>query len=157
MLLKLTFQNPSESSSIATSLLINLKFSCCSSPMCLHSLYNAFILFQIKTKCRSKRNGIAANIRNAMFATFGDEKLERVDSSISSIKLAEWKMSEKTRVAYNEIFNNYELLTRIGFNVFKQYKEKELSTIHCAYILSICDILLNPKSSGIKCNDKSVV
>ena len=91
-----------------------------------------------------------------MFAAFRDEKLERVDSSTSSIKLAEWKTSAKTRVAYNEIFTNHELLTRIGFNVFKQYKEKELPTMHCAYIFSICDILLNPKSSGIKCNDKSV-
>ena len=91
-----------------------------------------------------------------MFAAFVDEKLERVDSSTSSIKLAKWKTSAKTHVAYNEIFTNYELLTRIGFNVFKQYKEKELPTMHCAYILSICDILLNPKSSGIKCNDKSV-
>jgi len=91
-----------------------------------------------------------------MFAAFGDEKLERVDSSTSSIKLAEWKTSAKTCVAYNEIFTNHELLTRIGFNIFKQYKEKELSTMHCAYILSICNILLNPKSSGIKCNDKSV-
>src|SRR5437764_8494777 len=41
--------------------------------------------------------------------------------------------------------------------VFKQYKGKELPTMHCAFVLSICDILLNPKSSGIKCNDKSVV
>src|ERR1043166_8944903 len=84
-----------------------------------------------------------------MFAAFGDKKVERVDSSTSSIKLAEWKASEKTRLAYNEIFTNHELLTRIGFNVFKQYKEKELPMMHCAYILSICDILLNPKSSGI--------
>ena len=86
-----------------------------------------------------------------MFAAFGDEKLERVDSSTSSIKLAEWKTSAKIHVAYNEIFTNHELLTRIGFNVFKQYKEKELPMMHYAYILSICDILLNPKS------DKSVV
>ena len=91
-----------------------------------------------------------------MFVAFGDEKLERIDSSTSSIKLAEWKTSAKTRVAYNEIFTNHELLTRIGFNVFKQYKEKELPTMHCAYILSICNILLNPKSSGINCNNKSV-
>ena len=90
-----------------------------------------------------------------MFAAFRDEKLEHVDSSTFSIKLAEWKTSAKTRVAYNEIFTNHELLTRIGFNVFK-HKEKELPTMHCAYILSICDILLNPKNSGIKCNDKSV-
>ena len=91
-----------------------------------------------------------------MFAAFGNEKLEHVDSSTFSIKLAEWKTSAKIRVAYNEIFTNHELLTRIGFNVFKQYKEKELPTIHCAYILSIYNILLNPKSSGIKCNNKSV-
>ena len=124
--------------------------------MIIEGMLIFFFCLKIKTKCRSKRNDIAANIRNAMFAAFGDEKLERVDSSTSSIKLAEWKTSEKTRLAYGEIFNNHELLTRIGFNVFKQYKKKELPTMHCAYILSICDILLNPKSSGIKCNDKSV-
>lgn len=92
-----------------------------------------------------------------MFAAFGEERLERVDSTTSSVKLAEWKMSEKTRAAYNEIFTNHDLLVKIGYNVFKQYKEKHLPTMHCAYILSICDILLNPKSSGIKCNDKSVI
>src|ERR1051325_11046103 len=125
--------------------------------MIIEGMLIFFFYLKIKTKCRSKRNDIAASIRNAMFAAFGDEKLERVDSSTSSIKLAEWKTSEKTRLAYGEIFTNHEFLIRIGFNIFKQYKEKELSTMHCAYILSICDILLNPKSSGIKCNDKSVV
>lgn len=92
-----------------------------------------------------------------MFAAFGEDRLERVDSTTSSVKLGQWKTSEKTRAAYNEIFSNQELLTKIGYNVFKQYRQKELPTMHCAYILSICDILLNPKSSGIKCNDKSVV
>ena len=57
--------------------------------------------------------------QTSMFAAFGNEKLERVDSSTSSIKLAEWKTSAKTRIAYNEIFTNHELLTRIGFNIFK--------------------------------------
>ena len=114
-----------------------------------------FFCFKIKAKCRSKRNDIAANIRNAMFAAFEEERLERVDSSTSLAKLADWKSSERTRAAYNEIFSNHDLFTKIGYSVFKQ-KEKELTTMHCAYILSICDILLNPKSSGIKCNDKSV-
>lgn len=92
-----------------------------------------------------------------MFATFGENRLDRVDNNTSSIKIAEWKQSEKTRVAYNEIFSNHELLSKIAHLVFKQSKEEKLSSMHCAYILSICDILLNPKSSGIKCNDKSVV
>jgi hypothetical protein len=91
-----------------------------------------------------------------MFAVFGEERLERVDSSTASLKLAEWKTSQKTRAAYDAIFTNHEMLSKISFSVFKQEKEKGLSTMHCAYILSICDILLNPKSSGIKCNDKSV-
>ena len=116
-----------------------------------------FFCFKVKAKCRSKRNDIAANIRNAMFAAFGDERLERVDSSTSPVKLAEWKASEKTRKAYDEIFANNELLTKIGYSVFKQNKEKGLTAMHCAYILSICDILLNPNGSGIKCNDKSVI
>ena len=92
-----------------------------------------------------------------MFAVFGEERLERVDSTTSPAKLAEWKSSEKTKRAYNELFTNQELLSKISYTVFKSYKEKELPTMHCAYVLSICDILLNPKSSGIKCNDRSVV
>jgi hypothetical protein len=92
-----------------------------------------------------------------LFAAFGEERLERVDSTTSLAKLAEWKSSEKTKRAYNELFTNQELLSKIGYTVFKTYKEEELPTMHCAYILSICDILLNPKSSGIKCNDRSVV
>jgi hypothetical protein len=92
-----------------------------------------------------------------MFAAFGEQRLDRVDSTTSPLKISEWKGSEKTRTAYEELFSNHELLTKIGHAVFKQYKEKELPIMHCAYVLSICDILLNPKSSGIKCNNKSVV
>ena len=92
-----------------------------------------------------------------MFSVFGEQRLEYVDNNTSSVKIAEWKTSEKTRAAYGELFSNHELLTKIGYTVFKQYKEKDLPTMHCVCILSICDILLNPKSLGIKCNDKSVV
>ena len=92
-----------------------------------------------------------------MFATFGDQRLDYVDGTTPSIKLVEWKTSEKTQAAYRALFSDHELLTKIGYTVFKGYKEKELPTMHCAYVLAICDILLNPKSSGIKCNDKSVV
>ena len=92
-----------------------------------------------------------------MFATFGEQRLDYVDGTTPSVKLAEWKTSEKTQAAYRELFNNHELLTKIGYAVFKGYKEKELPTMHCAFILSICNILLSPKSFGIKCNDKFVV
>jgi hypothetical protein len=91
-----------------------------------------------------------------MFAAFGQHRLDRVDNTTSPLKISEWKSSEKTQFAYSELFANHDLLTTIGHAVFKQYKEKELPSMHCAYILSICDILLNPKSSGIKCSDKSV-
>ena len=81
-----------------------------------------------------------------MFSVFGEQRLEYVDNNASSVKIAEWKTSEKTRAAYGELFSNHELLTKIGYTIFKQYKEKDLPTMHCAYVLSICDILLNPKS-----------
>ena len=112
---------------------------------------------QVKAKCRSKRNDFSASIRHAMFSVFGEQRLEYVDNNTSSIKLAEWKTSQKTKDAYDELFRNHDLLSKIGYTVFKQYKGKELPTMHCAYVLSICDIVLNPKSSGIKCNDHSVV
>ncbi|GBB95342.1 hypothetical protein RclHR1_25110002 [Rhizophagus clarus] len=91
-----------------------------------------------------------------MFATFGEDRLERIDNNTSPVKITEWKNSEKIKKAYEELFTNYELLSKIGYSIFRSHKEEELSTMHCAYILSICDILLNPKSSGIKCNDRSV-
>jgi len=81
-----------------------------------------------------------------------------VDNNASAAKIVEWKSSEKTKSAYNVLFTeNEKILTKIGYTVFKQYRNKELPTTHCAYIIAICDILLNPKSLGIKCSDKSVV
>ncbi|GET03194.1 hypothetical protein GLOIN_2v1870636 [Rhizophagus clarus] len=120
------------------------------------SLFGDKIFAEIKNKGRSKRNDIAAHIHNAMFATFGKDQLERIDNNTSPVKITEWKNSEKTKKAYEELFTNHELLSKIGYSVFRSHKEEELSTMHCAYILFICDILLNPKSSGIKCNDRSV-
>jgi hypothetical protein len=90
-----------------------------------------------------------------MFLNFGE--LERVDNNTSSAKLAEWKQSPKTRAAFNELFRNHNILTQMAISVFKLSKDKDLSLLHLAYVLSICDIVLNPKSAGIKCNDKSVL
>ena len=91
-----------------------------------------------------------------MFANFA-ERLDHIDNNASAAKIVEWKSSEKTKAAYKALFSESELLEKIGRAVFKEYKNKELPTTHCAYIIAICDILLNPKSPGIKCNDKSVV
>jgi len=115
-----------------------------------------FNIFQIRTKCRSKRNNIAASIRHAVFVNFG-ERLDYIDNNASAAKIVEWKSSEKTKGAYKALFSEGELLDTIGRAVFKQYRDKDLPTAHCAYIIAICDILLNPKSPRIKCNDKSVV
>jgi hypothetical protein len=117
---------------------------------------NSIDHFQIRTKCRSRRNDIAASIRSSIFAAFGEDRLERVDGNTASRRLAEWKVSEKTRNAHNELFSNKELLSNIGYSVFKQYRGTPLPAMHCAFVLAICDILLNPSSSGIKCNDRSV-
>lgn len=91
-----------------------------------------------------------------MFTAFG-ERLDYIDNNAAAVKIAEWKLHEKTKAAYEELFSDDELLSGIGYAVFKQYKGKEIPTMHCAYVLAICDIVLNPKSPGIKCNDKSVV
>ena len=55
-----------------------------------------------------------------MFAAFGDNRLDRVDSTTPALRLAEWKASEKTRKAYSELFSNHDLLSKIGYGVFKQ-------------------------------------
>jgi hypothetical protein len=79
-----------------------------------------------------------------------------VDNNTPSRHLVEWKTSEKTRAAYDSLFGNKEMLSNIGYATFKRYRGKSLPTMHCAYVMSICDILLSPYSSGIKCSDKSV-
>ena len=92
-----------------------------------------------------------------MFINFG-KKLNFIDNNATATKIVEWKSSKKTKAAYEALYTESELLANIGYLVFKQYnKNKELPTMHCAYIFAICDIVLNPKTHGIKCNDKSVV
>ncbi|POG60224.1 hypothetical protein GLOIN_2v1884474 [Rhizophagus irregularis DAOM 181602=DAOM 197198] len=91
------------------------------------SLFESKLLPEIKNKCQSKQNDLAANIRNTIFSNFGEQKLECVDSSASSKKVAEWK------------------------------KSSELPPEHWVYVLAICDIFLNSSSPGIKCNDKLVL
>src|SRR5271170_100356 len=95
-------------------------------------------------------------IWNAIFAVFGEDRLEKMDNNTPSRRLAEWKSSEKTCTAYDTLFGSEEMLTNIGYAAFKRYRDKSLLTMHCAYVMSICDILLSPYSSGIKCNNKSV-
>jgi len=92
-----------------------------------------------------------------MFATFGEQHLDHVDNNTLFLKLTEWKTNPKIQAAYNKLFTNHEFFLKIRYSMFKQYKGKELPTMHYAYILLIYNILLNPKSSGIKCNNKSVV
>ena len=80
-----------------------------------------------------------------MFVNFG-ERLDHIDNNSSAAKIVEWKSSERTKAAYKALFSEEELLNTIGQVVFKQYRDKDLPTIYCAYIIAICDILLNPKA-----------
>src|SRR5271163_2309939 len=95
-------------------------------------------------------------IRNAIFIVFEEDQLKKVNNNTSSHHLAEWKSSEKTYAAYDILFGNKEMLINIGYATFKRYYSKSLLTMHCTYVISICNILLSPYSFGIKCNDKSV-
>ncbi|CAB5366669.1 unnamed protein product [Rhizophagus irregularis] len=61
-----------------------------------------------------------------MFSNFGEQKLERVDSSTSSKKIAEWKKSAKLQEVYRELFENQGILTKITSSVFKSYEGSEL-------------------------------
>jgi hypothetical protein len=94
-----------------------------------------FNMFQIRTKCHSKRNDIAASIRHAVFASFG-ERLDHINNNASAAKIVKWKSSERTKAAYKALFSESELLDIIGHAVFKQYRNKDLPTTHCTYIIA---------------------
>ncbi|GBC48108.2 hypothetical protein GLOIN_2v1884838 [Rhizophagus irregularis DAOM 181602=DAOM 197198] len=72
-------------------------------------------------------------------------------------EIAEWKKNAKTREAYRELFENQGILTKITSSIIKSYEGSELPLEHWVYVLAICDIVLNPSSPGIKCNDKLVL
>jgi len=77
-----------------------------------------FNIFQIRTKCRSKRNDIAASIHHAVFVNFG-ERLDHIDNNSSAAKIVKWKSSKRTKAAYKALFLEGELLDTIGQAVFK--------------------------------------
>src|SRR4051794_16429195 len=110
----------------------------------------------MKNKCRSKCNDLASSIRNAIFTTFGEDRLEKVDNNTITKHLVEWKESIKTCNAYHVLFNDKTFINKISYTVFKSFRGKDLPNLHSAFILSIGDILLNPITSGIKCNDCAV-
>ncbi|CAG8775108.1 19559_t:CDS:2 [Gigaspora margarita] len=99
------------------------------------SIFDSKILSEIKAKCCSKRNDIVAAIRHTLFSIFNKEHLDHINNNISSIKLAESKSSLKTKTAYEKLFKDQQILLKIGYMVVKQYKNKELSPLHYAFIL----------------------
>ncbi|CAG8660998.1 15913_t:CDS:2, partial [Racocetra fulgida] len=53
------------------------------------SMFETKILPEVKAKCHSKQNDIAAAIRHALFTVFSKERLNYVDCNTPFTKLAE--------------------------------------------------------------------
>ena len=59
-----------------------------------------------------------------MFAAFGDNRLDHVNSTTPALRLAKWKASKKTRKVYSELFSNYDLLLKSDMTYLNSTKRK---------------------------------
>ena len=101
-----------------------------------------------------------ANIRDAIFNTFGQERLPNLSHNASAQAIIEWKQNPLVAQCYQELFVPDEdgifISTRIARNAFNETGVPELTNDHLALCLTVCDIVLNPDSSGIVCSDREV-
>ncbi len=109
------------------------------------------------SKHRQHRGTAAAAYRKALFNIFGEKELPFISSSDNNNVILAWKASQKTRRAYEVLF---EPMSNSGTTYIECVLEKTCDAntpIHKkAFAIITCENLLNPKLYGIVGNEKTV-
>ena len=101
-----------------------------------------------------------AAVKKAIFRVFGMNILPPINNQKNSKEISDWKASLEVAECYNKLFqlgndgiSNVNYIARITFPTLR---EKSLSIDLCAYIVSIYDIVLNPKHPSIEISKTSL-
>ena len=109
---------------------------------------------------KTLRETSLSSVRNSMFRIFGPERLPPLPSNANPQSIIEWKQDAKVNQCYKDLFladsDGIYWSTKIARGAFNEISVLNLSNYHIAFTLSVCDIFLNPSSSGIHCYEKQV-
>lgn len=101
-----------------------------------------------------------SNIWQAIFRVFGAQQLPKLPRHADSKSIAKWKKEEKVIKCHEMLFQRNDdgllwsaVITREAFN---ETTQANISNYHLAFTLSVCDIILDPKSRGIICNERAM-
>ena len=101
-----------------------------------------------------------AAVKKAIFHVFRMNILPPINNQKNSKEISDWKVSLEVAECYNKLFqlgndriSNVNHIARIAFPTLR---EKSLSIDLCAYIASVCDIVLNPKHPSIEISKTSL-
>jgi hypothetical protein len=100
------------------------------------------------------RGSLAAKVREAIFATYGEQQLPPIKSNSSPSDIHKWKQSPEVDACYKKLFKKMkddssspQTITRIIERVFlgKSYSSAEFS-----YVVAVCKSVLNPKHDSLQ-------
>ena len=58
-------------------------------------------------KLRGMRGGIASRVKSAIFETFGESQLPRIDFQSSPADINTWKLDQRVKTAYRKLFETF--------------------------------------------------
>ena len=93
------------------------------------------------------RSSLTTQIKDAMFAVFGENQLDSINTSATPADVAAWKNSIKTKQCYKKLFkpindatpNETYILKILG----KVWPGVLPSNIKVAYAITVCEIMLS--------------
>src|SRR6185369_1483890 len=107
---------------------------------------------------KNYRGTALSAVRNAIWKTFGAERLPVLRANSSTSDIIAWKQSTETIACFDALFEKnvegYFWVTAIARTAFSDAAVPMLTNAHCAFTLAVCDIFLNPASKGIVCTEK---
>ena len=116
------------------------------------------IILQLLQKIKNNHGAALQNIRSAVWRVFGHERLPPLKSNAAAADIVRWKESPQVSDCYRALFqqnnNGIYWVSVITRTAFSTAAVPILTNEHSAFALSVCDILLNPRSRNILCMEK---
>lgn len=105
---------------------------------------------------RTLRDTLTSQIKNTIFAAFGETQLPTINMNASMIEIQSWKRSDKVKECYTKLFSPMkegQPTTYMAHILAKVWGSKNVSRINIAYAIAICKTFLNPKIEHIQISE----
>ena len=93
-----------------------------------------------------------------MFDVFGENYLTRVNTSTEAKDITAFKKSDKTKKAFKCLFkaDDDKSLPYVEAIKRKAWGRKKTTTFDTAFILAVCEVVLNPRHPRISVSDNAL-